>query len=77
MPLPFAVKKKFLRPHSAISQLSRVSNRWTFLHDEGGVVRPAVSRGAGAAALPPFVVREEPDAALDEEALAGVVLRCS
>jgi len=32
---------------------------------------PAVSRAAAVAALPPFVVREEPDVALDEEALAG------
>lgn len=45
------------------------------------IVRPAVSRGAAAAeaaaeaaaALPPFVVREEPQAALGEEALAGAV----
>jgi hypothetical protein len=36
------------------------------------IVWPAVSRGAAvvAAALAPFVVREEPDAALDEGALA-------
>jgi|HubBroStandDraft_3_1064219.scaffolds.fasta_scaffold389701_1 hypothetical protein len=36
----------------------------------GFIVWPVVSREAAVAALLPFVVREEPDAVLDEEALA-------